>query len=222
MTFDASTLDDVDKTVMRCFEAAAEAVDLVIVAVGELGSQAADEMDPDRIARMMTVNLTWPAAALVGGGGSVAAAGSRTHRRAVLRGRIPDPTIQLRLRRGQGGPRRLRARTVRSPSWHRCLRAHRPTRLRSHQDDRRALFSTLRRRGFPGGVGHRARTRTWPDGDLVAGPPQVGVLCSSPAPTNSVAPRAGLRLSGVLGLHFRVRIPSYLDEDDMVHRVSTS
>ena len=64
VTFDASTLDDVDKTVMRCFEAAAEPVDLVVVAVGELGSQAVDEMDPDRVARMMTVNLTWPAAAL--------------------------------------------------------------------------------------------------------------------------------------------------------------
>ncbi len=64
VTFDACTLDDVDKTVRRCFEAAAEPVDLVIVAVGELGSQAADETDPDRIARMLTVNLTWPAAAL--------------------------------------------------------------------------------------------------------------------------------------------------------------
>ena len=62
--FDASRLDDVDKTVMRCFGAAAEAVDLVIVAVGDLGRQEDDEVDPDRIARMMTVNLTWPAAAL--------------------------------------------------------------------------------------------------------------------------------------------------------------
>ncbi len=64
VTFDASTLDDVDKTVTRCFEAAAEAVDLVVVAVGELGRQEVDEVDPDRIAHMMTVNLTWPAAAL--------------------------------------------------------------------------------------------------------------------------------------------------------------
>jgi decaprenylphospho-beta-D-erythro-pentofuranosid-2-ulose 2-reductase len=64
VVFDASRLDDVDKTVMRCFEAAAEAVDLVIVAVGELGRQEVDEVDPHRIARMMTVNLTWPAAAL--------------------------------------------------------------------------------------------------------------------------------------------------------------
>ena len=64
VNFDATTLDDVDKTVIRCFEAAAEAVDVVIVAVGELGRQEVDEVDPDRIARMMTVNLTWPAAAL--------------------------------------------------------------------------------------------------------------------------------------------------------------
>jgi decaprenylphospho-beta-D-erythro-pentofuranosid-2-ulose 2-reductase len=64
VTFDASTLDDVEKTVMRCFEAAGEAVDVVIMAVGELGHQEVDELDPDRIARMMTVNLTWPAAAL--------------------------------------------------------------------------------------------------------------------------------------------------------------
>ena len=41
-----------------------EAVDLVVVAVGELGHQEVDETDPDRIARMMTVNLTWPAAAM--------------------------------------------------------------------------------------------------------------------------------------------------------------
>ena len=64
MTFDASTLDDVEKTVTRCFEAAAEPVDLVVVAVGELGRQEVDEVDPDRIAHMMTVNFTWPAAAL--------------------------------------------------------------------------------------------------------------------------------------------------------------
>ena len=62
--FDAAETDDVAKTVVRCFEAAGEAVDLVIVAVGELGHQEEDETDPDRIARMVTVNFTWPAAAL--------------------------------------------------------------------------------------------------------------------------------------------------------------
>ncbi len=64
LTFDAGILEDAEKTVMRCFEAAAEPVDVVIVAVGELGVQEVDEADPDRVAHMMTVNLAWPAAAL--------------------------------------------------------------------------------------------------------------------------------------------------------------
>ncbi len=62
--FDAATTDDADKTVVRCFEAAAEAVDLVIIAVGEVGRQEDDESDPQRIAQMVTTNFTWPAAAL--------------------------------------------------------------------------------------------------------------------------------------------------------------
>ena len=64
VTFDARQLEDVEKTVLRCFEASSEPVDLVIVAVGELGYQQVDEIDPDRISHMVTVNLTWPAAAL--------------------------------------------------------------------------------------------------------------------------------------------------------------
>ncbi len=39
-------------------------MDLVIVAVGELGHQEVDETDPSRIVRMLTVNLSWPAAAM--------------------------------------------------------------------------------------------------------------------------------------------------------------
>lgn len=62
--FDAAETDDADKTVVRCFEAAGEPVDLVIVAVGELGHQEMDETDPTRVVRMLTVNLTWPAAAM--------------------------------------------------------------------------------------------------------------------------------------------------------------
>lgn len=55
---------DADKTVTRCFDVASEPVDVVVVAVGELGDQDVDERDPDRIARVLTVNFTWPAAAL--------------------------------------------------------------------------------------------------------------------------------------------------------------
>jgi decaprenylphospho-beta-D-erythro-pentofuranosid-2-ulose 2-reductase len=64
VNFDATSTDDVDKTVQRCFEAANEQVDLVVMAVGELGVQEADETDPRRIAQMMTVNAAWPSAAL--------------------------------------------------------------------------------------------------------------------------------------------------------------
>lgn len=62
--FDAATTGEIDKVIRRCFEAAGEPVDLVIMAVGELGRPEDDERDPDRVARMVTVNLTWPAAAL--------------------------------------------------------------------------------------------------------------------------------------------------------------
>jgi decaprenylphospho-beta-D-erythro-pentofuranosid-2-ulose 2-reductase len=64
VTFDATSTDDVDKTIRQCFEAANEQVDLVIMAVGELGVQETDEADPRRISHMMTVNVTWPSAAL--------------------------------------------------------------------------------------------------------------------------------------------------------------
>lgn len=62
--FDASSPDDVSPTIERCFDSAAEPVDLVVMAVGELGIQEEDETLPRRIARMMTVNLTWPSCAL--------------------------------------------------------------------------------------------------------------------------------------------------------------
>ena len=64
VTFDATAIDNVEKTVRLCFEAANEQVDLVVMAVGELGDQEADEADPRRIAQMMMVNVTWPCAAL--------------------------------------------------------------------------------------------------------------------------------------------------------------
>jgi decaprenylphospho-beta-D-erythro-pentofuranosid-2-ulose 2-reductase len=64
VVFDATSTDNVDKTVRQCFEAAGEQLDLVIMAVGELGVQETDETDPRRIVRMMTVNLTWPSAVL--------------------------------------------------------------------------------------------------------------------------------------------------------------
>ncbi len=62
--FDATETESADKLVRQSFEAAGEDVDLVIVAVGELGHQEVDETDTARIVRMLTVNLAWPAAAM--------------------------------------------------------------------------------------------------------------------------------------------------------------
>ena len=64
VNFDATATDEVEKTIALSFDAAGEPVDLVIMAVGELGQQEEDESDPDRVAHMLTVNVTWPAAAL--------------------------------------------------------------------------------------------------------------------------------------------------------------
>lgn len=53
-----------EAAVDECFAVAGAPVDLVLVTVGLLGEQEEDEADPARVARMMTVNVTWPAAAL--------------------------------------------------------------------------------------------------------------------------------------------------------------
>jgi decaprenylphospho-beta-D-erythro-pentofuranosid-2-ulose 2-reductase len=80
VTFDAATAD-AEKTVAQCFDGTAEAVDAVVVAVGELGDQEADEHEPARVARMVTVNFTWPAAALTAAAASLQRQG---HGRIVL------------------------------------------------------------------------------------------------------------------------------------------
>lgn len=64
IVFDATGLDHVGSVVERSFAALDDQVDLVIVAVGALGEQSVDEIDPHRIAEQITVNFTWPAAAM--------------------------------------------------------------------------------------------------------------------------------------------------------------
>ena len=64
VAFDATDVERAETTVEECFEAAHGHVDLVIMAVGELGQQLADEANVRRVARMLTVNFTWPAAAI--------------------------------------------------------------------------------------------------------------------------------------------------------------
>jgi decaprenylphospho-beta-D-erythro-pentofuranosid-2-ulose 2-reductase len=50
--------------VEEAFDMVGDRVDLVIVAVGTTGTQAEDENNAEGSARMITVNVTWPVAAL--------------------------------------------------------------------------------------------------------------------------------------------------------------
>jgi decaprenylphospho-beta-D-erythro-pentofuranosid-2-ulose 2-reductase len=71
-------------------------VDLVIVAVGELGHQATDENDDDRVARMVAVNFTWPAAAM-----TAAAARLRVQGHGTIV--VLSPVAGVRVRRANYG-----------------------------------------------------------------------------------------------------------------------
>lgn len=62
--FDAEDLGSAGPTIDAAFEAAGGTIDLVLVAVGLLGQQAAVEDDPAGTAQLFEVNLSWPAAAL--------------------------------------------------------------------------------------------------------------------------------------------------------------
>ena len=62
--FEATDVEGAPSLVGRCFEEAGGPVDLVVMAVGLLGQQERDETDPARVAEVLTVNFTWPAAAL--------------------------------------------------------------------------------------------------------------------------------------------------------------
>ncbi|MFZ0768715.1 MAG: SDR family NAD(P)-dependent oxidoreductase [Acidimicrobiales bacterium] len=62
--FNAEDPTNAARTVAEAFERVGDQIDLVVVAVGSLGEQTADENDPEGAARMITVNVTWPVAAL--------------------------------------------------------------------------------------------------------------------------------------------------------------
>jgi decaprenylphospho-beta-D-erythro-pentofuranosid-2-ulose 2-reductase len=62
--FDAEDPTNAARTVTESFDKVGEQVDLVVLAVGMLGDQSADEDDAAAAARVATVNFTWPVAAL--------------------------------------------------------------------------------------------------------------------------------------------------------------
>jgi decaprenylphospho-beta-D-erythro-pentofuranosid-2-ulose 2-reductase len=64
VALDAERPESAGDTVDSAFESATGPVDLVIVSIGALGDQFADENDPIGAARIAAVNFSWPVAAL--------------------------------------------------------------------------------------------------------------------------------------------------------------
>lgn len=64
VVFDAMDVMDAKRVVTEAFEKVHDQVDLVIVAVGTLGNQAQMQDDAQAAATVMSVNVTWPVAAL--------------------------------------------------------------------------------------------------------------------------------------------------------------
>jgi decaprenylphospho-beta-D-erythro-pentofuranosid-2-ulose 2-reductase len=62
--FDASDVNDAARVVTEAFDKVAENVDLVVVALGLLGDQFAQENDANLAAQVAVVNFAWPVAAL--------------------------------------------------------------------------------------------------------------------------------------------------------------
>ena len=92
VTFDARAAGGAAACVDECFASAGPDVDLVLMAVGQLGEQMADEGDPDRTAEMVTVNFTWPATALT-------AAAARLRRQGHGRVLVLSSVAGVRVRR---------------------------------------------------------------------------------------------------------------------------
>jgi decaprenylphospho-beta-D-erythro-pentofuranosid-2-ulose 2-reductase len=62
--FDAEDPSVAARVVEEAFDMVGDRVDLVVVAVGTTGTQSEDENSAEGSARMITVNVTWPVAAL--------------------------------------------------------------------------------------------------------------------------------------------------------------
>ena len=210
IVFDAAELDDVGAVVGRSFAALDDQVDLVLVAVGALGEQATDEVDPARVVERIGVNFTWPAAAMTavanrlraGGHGRIvvisSVAGVRVRRANYLYG-----STKAGLDGFAAGPRR-------SPARFRGAAAHRPPGLRVHQDDCRSAAGTVRHRAGCCGIGHAERHRAGRAGHLgPVGPPPRRHRGPTPA-AGGLATTPDLTANGaVIAHHRRGRSPPY-------------
>ncbi len=64
LVFDADEPSNAQGVIDQAFEKAGGSIDLVLIAVGQLGDQDLLDNDPDGAAALFTTNLTWPVAAM--------------------------------------------------------------------------------------------------------------------------------------------------------------
>ena len=135
--FDAEDVSDAARVVTEAFEKVGGNVDLVVVAVGLLGDQFAQENDAAAAASVALVNFAWPVAALAEIRRRLVAQGQRTDPRDVLGRRDPHPAHRLPLLRREGRTGPALRRNGRLPGRHRRATAATSTGRRAHADDRR-------------------------------------------------------------------------------------
>jgi NAD(P)-dependent dehydrogenase (short-subunit alcohol dehydrogenase family) len=177
--FDAEDPSNAARTVTESFDKVGEQVDLVVLAVGMLGDQSADEDDAAAAARVATVNFTWPVAALAEvrrrlvaqGGGRIlvitSVSGIRVRRTMYLYGGPgrPGPPVR-RAGRFPRGDRRDPADTARG--------------RRAHQDDGRSRRAALHHGPRRGGRVRHEGPRERRAGDLE--PADTALRLRGPAP----------------------------------------
>ena len=146
-------------------------VDVVLLAFGVLGDQAAFDADPMLAVAAARTNYVGAVAA-----GLVTAERLRRqgHGTLVVLSSVAGERVrqgQLRLRVDQGGPRRLRPGPRRRAGRQRRRRARRAARVRAHEDDGRPARRP---------AGHHA-PRRWPTPSWPASPPARTIVWVPPA-----------------------------------------
>ncbi len=188
VAFDANDVDQAAAVVDSGFSAIGR-VDLVVIAVGLLCDDEADERDPARVARCVTVNFTWPAAALSrvahhlreqGSGQAVvlsSVAGVRVRRSNYVYGSA---------KAGLDAYARTLNQTLAGSG---ATVAGRPPRVRPIEDDRGSTGPATGDDARGGGSGHREGTRRRGRGGVVAAQAPRGLLrARSLARTDLAAP----------------------------------
>jgi NAD(P)-dependent dehydrogenase (short-subunit alcohol dehydrogenase family) len=141
--FDARDVASAERTVNEAFEKAGGTVDLVVVALGLLGDQSRNENDATLVAELVTVNFTWPVAALARVRARLVRQGSGPNCGHLVGRRCARAARQVLVRRSKGRPRSSVPGTRRFFGGDRRLATTCPAGTRALEDDDRRQRSSV-------------------------------------------------------------------------------